>query len=119
MPLKVNAIADFSKYEVDSRSVNFKETLMYTTRVHQLKLKNTCLIAFNYTCKIVSAETGAVDPGYFYVYPKAGKIASNSDEVFTIKFSPTEVDETNERLLVIQIDNLDPNLEKLIIELDG
>ncbi|CAD8206755.1 unnamed protein product [Paramecium octaurelia] len=119
MPMKVNAIADFAKYEIDQRSVYFKETLMYTTRVHQLKLKNTSLIAINYSCKIVSAQTGAIDPGYFYVYPKQGKIASNSDEMFTIKFSPTEVDESNERLLVISIDNLDPNQEKLIVELDG
>jgi hydrocephalus-inducing protein len=39
--------------------------------------------------------------------------------MFTIKFSPTEISESNERLLVISIDNLDPNLDKLIVELDG
>ena len=39
--------------------------------------------------------------------------------MFTVKFSPTEVDESNERLLVISIENLDPNSDKLIIELDG
>ena len=92
---------------------------MYTTRNHQIKLRNTSLIALKYNCKIVSADTGAIDPGYFYVNPKIGTISSNCDEVFMLKFSPTEVLGSNERLMVVQIDNLDPNLEKLIIELDA
>ena len=46
--MKVNAIADFTKYEVESRQVFFKETLMYTTRVHNFKVKNTSLISMNY-----------------------------------------------------------------------
>lgn len=92
---------------------------MYTTRIHQLKLRNSSLISLSYTCKIVSAETGVIDPGYFYIFPKSGTVAPNCDEQFTIKFSPTEVEHSNERLLVVSIEHLDPNQEKLIIELDG
>lgn len=46
-------------------------------------------------------------------------MAPNSDEQFTVRFSPTEVEETNERFLVISIENLEPKAEPLVIELDG
>lgn len=36
-----------------------------------------------------------------------------------MKFSPTEIDETNKRLIVVSIENLDPELQTLIIEVDG
>ena len=32
--LKATATSDFTKYEVESRQVYFKPTLMYTTRIH-------------------------------------------------------------------------------------
>lgn len=32
-----------------------------------------------------------VDPGYFYISPKAGSLAPNCDENFSVKFTPTEV----------------------------
>jgi len=36
-----------------------------------------------------------------------------------VKFSPTEVEETNERFLVISIENLEKGSEPLVIELEG
>jgi len=36
-----------------------------------------------------------------------------------VKFNPTEVEESNKRLLIFSIDDLDPDQEKLIVELDG
>ena len=68
--LKSNAIADFARFDIDSRQVIFRPTLMYTTRTHSIKLRNTSLIGLKYNCKIVSAETGVIDPGFFYVNPK-------------------------------------------------
>ena len=72
-----------------------------------------------YHCKLVSTESGTFDPGFFTISPKVGTLSAGVDEVFTVKFNPTEVEETNIRLLVISIENLDPQLEPLIIELDG
>lgn len=92
---------------------------MYTSRVHKFTVKNTSLINLKYNCKIVSAETGKIDAGYYSLGNHSGTIAPGCDEQFTLKYSPTEVDETNNRLLVVTIDNLDPAAEKLIIELDG
>lgn len=60
-----------------------------------------------------------VDPGYFYIGPKQGSIAPQCIEQFEIKFQPTEIHSNNERFLIISIDDLEPNAEPLVIELDG
>ena len=117
--LKATATADYARFECETKEVCFKPTLMYTTRVHKFSVKNTSLITTKYSMKIVSAETGVLDAGYFSVTPKTGTIAPGCDEFFTVKFSPTEVDYTNSRLLVCSIEHLSPDLEPLILELDG
>jgi hypothetical protein len=56
---------------------------MYTSRVHNFKLKNISLINMKYYCKIIyydEENIPRVDPGYFYVTPKSGTLAPNSDE---------------------------------------
>ena len=66
--------------------------MMYTSRVHKFSLKNTSTIKMHYTCKVVSAETGKIDPGFFTIAPHAGTVLPGCDENFTVKFSPTEVE---------------------------
>lgn len=39
--------------------------------------------------------------------------------MFTVRFSPTEVEESNERFLVIAIENLDKSMQPLVVELQG
>lgn len=73
----------------------------------------------NFNSKVVSSETGKIDAGFYAVMPHNGTINPNCSETFTVRFSPTEVEYSNERLLVISIKNLDPNQEKLILELNG
>ena len=84
--------------------------MMYTSRVYKFSLKNTSLIKIAYSCKIVSASTGKIDAGFFSISPHSGTILPDCDENFTLKFSPTEVEEINDRLLVVGIKNLDPSL---------
>lgn len=115
LSLKATGVADFAKYEIESKSIDFYPTMMYTSRVHNFSMKNISTIKMNYACKIVSAETGKIDAGFFSISPHAGSIMPGCDENFTLKFSPTEVEDTNERLLVISIKNLDPEQEKLIL----
>lgn len=43
---------------------------MFTSRTYDFKFKNTSNIAFKYTVKLVSFETGQYNPGFFTVYPK-------------------------------------------------
>lgn len=93
--------------------------MMYTSRMHKFTIKNTSAIKLNYRCKIASPLTAKIDAGFFSVSPHAGTVQPNCDETFTVRFSPTEVEENNDRLLIIDIKNLDPNAEKLVIELNG
>lgn len=53
--LKVSAVADYTRYDIESKAINFLPTLMYTSRVHKFVVKNTSLISLRYNCKIVSA----------------------------------------------------------------
>jgi len=117
--LKGYAVSDYVKYECATKEILFAPTLMFTSRTYTFNLKNTSLVQMKYTCKLVSAETGAYDTGYYHIAPKSGVVNPNCDEPITVKFSPKEVESTNARLLVISIDNLDPEQQKLIIELDG
>jgi hydrocephalus-inducing protein len=52
---------------------------MYTSRLHKFSLKNTSLINIKYTCKIVSAETGKIDPGFFMITNHNGNISPGCD----------------------------------------
>jgi len=54
--LKVHAIADYVKYEIEKKEILFKPTMMYTTRKHSFKVRNTSLISAKYMCKLVSTE---------------------------------------------------------------
>lgn len=119
LTLKSSAVCDYVRYEVSEKVIDFLPTMMYTSRVHKVSVKNTSSIKMTYACKIVSFETGKIDSGFFTVSPHTGTVNPNCEEVFTIRFSPTEVEETNERLLVISIKNLSPEQEKLILELNG
>lgn len=113
--MKASAVSDYAKYEVQTKQVDFLPTMMYTSRVHRFNLKNTSAIKMNFSCKIVNSETGKTDPGFFLISPHSGIILPGCDETFTVKFSPTEVEEVNDRLLVVSIKNLDPTAEKLIV----
>lgn len=55
---------------------------MYTSRIHNFKVKNTSLINIKYSAKIISYQDNMpiIDPGFFYITPKAGSIAPNCDE---------------------------------------
>ena len=54
--LKVSAVADYARYEVATKEIFFKSTLMYTSRVHTFDLKNTSLININYKSRIIKYE---------------------------------------------------------------
>ena len=51
--------------------------------------------------------------------PRDGVIAPGCDEQLTAIFTPHEVEDRHERLLVFSVQNLEPGLEPLIIEMKG
>ena len=68
--MKISGVADYAKYEIESKVIHFLPTMMFTQRSHVLKIKNISLIKMNFRCKIVSAETGIPDTGYYAIFPK-------------------------------------------------
>lgn len=55
MTLKATAVCDYAKYEVTDKVIDFLPTMMYTSRVHKVSVKNISTIKMNYNCKIVSS----------------------------------------------------------------
>jgi hypothetical protein len=87
--------------------------------VFKFTVKNTSLIGLNYNFKIVNSSTAVLDAGPYTIIPKKGTIAPDCDENFILKFSPIEVENDFSRLLSANIQNLNPALEPLCIELNG
>lgn len=81
--LKLNAISDYARYDVDTREIFFNSTLMYTSRSYVFKIRNTSTIILKYAIKLTSALSGKYDPGFYIVTPKNGIIKPNCDEAFT------------------------------------
>ena len=109
--LIVSAIADFAKYECPIREVNFKDTLMYQTRVYSFPVRNTGLIVLSYQWEVVYGDGSPLTPHSsnlhlddrgsvvseggemvpFSISPVSGQIAVGEEAVFTVRFSPLDV----------------------------
>ena len=112
--LMISAVADFAKYECPIREVHFKDTLMYQTRVYSFPVRNTGLIALSYEWVVVDSEGSPLTPHSsqlhlddggsviseggemvpFSVSPVSGQIAVGEETIFTMRFSPLDVLET-------------------------
>ena len=109
--LIVSAIADFAKYECPIREVNFRDTLMYQTRVYSFPVRNTGLIMLSYHWTIVDCDGSPITPHSsqlhldsegsvvseggetvpFSISPMSGQIGVGEEAVFTMRFSPLDV----------------------------
>jgi hydrocephalus-inducing protein len=97
----------------------FKPTMMFRTRSYKFSIRNTSNINMKYIFKIVNANTGIPDSGPYRISPRKGEIPAGTDETLVVKFSPEEIEKDFSRLLSCKIQNLSPDLEPLIIEMDG
>lgn len=109
--LIVSAIADFAKYECPISEVNFRETLMYQTRVYSFPVKNTGLIILSYQWTIVDSDGSPLTPHSsqlhldsegsvvseggemvpFSISPMIGQIGVGEEALFMMRFSPLDV----------------------------
>lgn len=119
IPLKTTLVCDYARYECQTQTMEFKPTFMYTSRSYKLTIKNTSLITINYNFKIVNSSTGILDAGPYSIIPKKGSIAAGCDDNFVVKFSPEEVEHDFSRILSANIENLAPELNPLIVEVNG
>lgn len=117
--LKTSCIIDHASYECAVKQMEFKPTLMYATRTLKFTIKNTSLIGLDFNFKIVNSQSGILDAGAYTIIPKKGTIAPSCDENFIVKFAPVEVETDFSRLLSANINNLSPNCEPLMIEMNG
>jgi hypothetical protein len=103
LPLKIFAEVDYLRYSCEVREIKFKSTLMFASRSYKFGVRNTSAISMPYRFKICHAETGKLDAGPYSVSPRDGLIAPGCDEVVTVKFSPFEIEDNCERLLVFSL----------------
>ena len=139
LPIKLNVISDYAKYECNIKQIKFKPTVMYGTRKFEFNIRNISMTAliykFNFsnpnpmsnmaTTNLLTSYDKTYPPqdsagGAFTISPSHGTIPPQSDEVITITFNPLEVDEFNfRRILHCIIKDLDPSMKELKIELSG
>lgn len=117
-PLLVSANVDAAKYQCSTSQIEFRPTMMYTSRIHSFSVKNTSLIAMPYKWVFVDAEDDE-DPGYYSIVPEKGRIAPNYEESFEIKFSPLEVESSNYRVLRCLMPNLSEDAPLLEIKINA
>jgi hydrocephalus-inducing protein len=92
---------------------------MYASRNYKYTITNDSQINMDYNFKIANTQSGILDAGPYSIIPKKGSIAPGCDDNFIVKYSPIEVEADNKRLLSANIRNLDPEQEKLIINVNG
>ncbi|XP_052816168.1 hydrocephalus-inducing protein homolog isoform X2 [Mya arenaria] len=128
--LLVNAVADFSKYKCKVEAINFRETLMFQTRVYEFTMSNKGNVQLDYSWQVVmenftptiqravtfisegdrpESRVDVVDTQYvpFTVEPEFGTILAGKKTNFTVKFSPLDSNDYEGRLLCTM-----SNLEK-------
>jgi len=117
--LKTSCVIDYAGYECTVNRVDFKPTLMYAQRTFKFTIKNTSQIDLKYNFKIANSLTGILDAGPYSIMPKKGSISPGCDDNFLVKFNPLEVEADMSRILSANIMDLNPELEPLIIEVNG
>lgn len=73
----------------------FKDTKMFTSRVHSIKIDNSSYVQIDYAFEFFDEYSGTTNSGYFSVTPSEGVLHKESSKEFLIKFSPTECDKRN------------------------
>uniref|UniRef100_A0A670KA82 HYDIN axonemal central pair apparatus protein n=1 Tax=Podarcis muralis TaxID=64176 RepID=A0A670KA82_PODMU len=98
LELWVSATVDYAQYKMEVETVNFKDTLLFQTRVYDL------------SSYVSPAATGAP----FFMEPNCGTILPKSSQTLQVKFCPQEVGEFEGRLLC-SISNLKPDEEGPVV----
>ena len=96
LELLISAVADFAKYECPVEDIQFKDTLMYQSKVYSFPVRNVGLIPLAYDWAVTDEQghpltvEGEVNPP-FSITPSSGFIRPESEMSFTLRFSPLDV----------------------------
>ncbi|KAL0213673.1 hypothetical protein P9112_005857 [Eukaryota sp. TZLM1-RC] len=102
----LTAAADEGRYECSlSKSIRFKETMLFQTRIFEFSIKNISKISLPFTWHFYDSNDRE-DAQYYTISPSTGSIKPNSDCKFTLRFCPTAMESSFLRNLVASIPNL-------------
>ncbi|XP_071959113.1 hydrocephalus-inducing protein homolog isoform X2 [Antedon mediterranea] len=142
--LCVSVNSDYAKFKCKPDVVNFKDTLMFQTRVYTFFIANKGSIQLDYSWQVVMEElaqrksvsfadkdhmrlpsrcsTGIMsdvpDVFPFTITPDVGTIPAGKKQNFNINFSPLDVQE-HEGRLICRIPNLEPGKQGPVIAVHG
>lgn len=92
LELLISAVANYARYECDVKEIKFKDTLMYQSKVYIFSVRNTGLIPFTYEWVVTDDPDANITKEVpFSITPSNGEIQSESEESFTLMFSPLDV----------------------------
>ncbi|ESO91099.1 hypothetical protein LOTGIDRAFT_122343, partial [Lottia gigantea] len=140
LELLVSAVADYCQFKCKAEAINFKDTLMFQTRLYQVSMSNKGNVHLDFSWQVImdsfipslpravtfmsegerpESRVDVVDTSYipFSIEPQYGSIAPKKKKSFTVKFSPLDVSDYKGRL-VCSIPNLKDE-EGPIISLSG
>jgi hydrocephalus-inducing protein len=98
LQLKINAISDSIRYQIDTTEISFAPTMMYQSRVVEVRVTNPSSIRFDYTWSADDFQALRTDYAItrktpFSVRPVSGFIDPGQFTVFKVIFTPEEVDD--------------------------
>jgi hydrocephalus-inducing protein len=98
LQVRVNAVADVIKFNIDTPSIEFSPTMMYQSRSVDVRVSNSCNVRFGYGWQVVHFESVRTDYAAtrrppFSVRPTSGVIEAGQATIFKVQFAPEEVDD--------------------------
>ena len=103
--LKLFAVSAEPDYELVSDPINFKPTLMFQARTHQITLRNVGKSSLPFTCttfgstkEVFRLHDSKEDP--YEISPASGSVKPGQAQDITIRFAPSEVVECKRTLRV-------------------
>jgi hydrocephalus-inducing protein len=101
VPLKCTAVVDTVKYECETKTIAFKQTPMFQTRVFSFPIKNVgkAKLDFAWDFEAVgdsrpsTAKSAQPVPCPYQISPQQGSVPAGETTTFTVRFSTLEVED--------------------------
>ncbi|XP_069113582.1 hydrocephalus-inducing protein homolog isoform X2 [Argopecten irradians] len=138
--LLVTALCDYSKYKCKIEAVNYRDTLMFQTRVYDFTLSNKGTVQMDYSWQVVmenmptfqravtfmseaerpESRMDLADSSYvpFTIEPEYGTIQAGKKASFKVRFSPLDMNDYEARL-ICSVPNLEKSQQGPVVALRG
>jgi hypothetical protein len=101
VPLKCTAVADTVKFECETKTIGFKTTPMFQTRVFTFPIVNTGKAKLDYSwafeamgdSRPSTAKSAQPVPCPYQISPQQGSVPAGATETFSVRFNPLEVED--------------------------